>query len=303
SPDGDVIDCILRHQQPGLDHPLLRNHKIQDSPIRPSGIQGRYFFLLFVSVVQHATAYVKGGEYYGAKACMNVWKPHIETPGEFSLSQMWVLSGSFDGSDLNSIEAGWQSDSYGETGCYNLMCSGFIQTNKKIALGAAINPVSSFNGPQYDHHHTRLEAYLTLTNISDSKSITSTATIYKAKHASIITLVAQNASMDPKEGNWWMEFGDGTLVGYWPSNLFTHLSHHATMVEWGGEVVNTQQDGDHTSTQMGSGHFANEGFTKASYFRNLQVEDEYNNLQAIDSLSTLAEDMVQLLQHSELCQC
>jgi hypothetical protein len=27
---------------------------------------------------------------------------------EFSLSQIWVLSGSFDGPDLNSIEAGWQ---------------------------------------------------------------------------------------------------------------------------------------------------------------------------------------------------
>ena len=47
------------------------------------------------------------GEYYGAKATMNVWEPQIQQPNEFSLSQIWILGGSF-ASDLNSIEAGWQ---------------------------------------------------------------------------------------------------------------------------------------------------------------------------------------------------
>lgn len=45
---------------------------------------------------------------YGAKATINVWDPMIEVVNEFSISQIWILSGSFDGSDLNSIEAGWQ---------------------------------------------------------------------------------------------------------------------------------------------------------------------------------------------------
>lgn len=43
-----------------------------------------------------------------------------------------------------------QSDSYQATGCYNLLCAGFIQTNSKIAIGAAISPVSSYAGNQYD---------------------------------------------------------------------------------------------------------------------------------------------------------
>lgn len=43
-----------------------------------------------------------------------------------------------------------QSDSYQATGCYNLLCSGFIQTNSKIAIGAAISPVSLAAGNQYD---------------------------------------------------------------------------------------------------------------------------------------------------------
>lgn len=87
-----------------------------------------------------------------------------------------------------------------------------------------------------------------------------------------------------------MSFGDNTLVGYWPAELFTHLADHATMVEWGGEVVNTRANGEHTSTQMGSGHFANDGFGKASYFRNLEIVDADNSLSSVEYISTLAEN-------------
>lgn len=43
-----------------------------------------------------------------------------------------------------------QTDAYQATGCYNLLCSGFVQTNNKIAVGAAISPRSSYNGRQFD---------------------------------------------------------------------------------------------------------------------------------------------------------
>lgn len=62
-------------------------------------------------VVQHAVGYVSGQEYYGAKASINVWAPRVANQYEFSLSQMWVISGSF-GNDLNTIEAGWQVPIY-----------------------------------------------------------------------------------------------------------------------------------------------------------------------------------------------
>ncbi|CAK7341233.1 unnamed protein product [Dovyalis caffra] len=342
SPDGDIIDCVHKRKQPALDHPLLKNHKIQrkpserprvkmlkkddekrtkksnveegvrDSwqmwhrngtrcpkgtvPIRRSTVhdvlRSKSLFHFGKKQVQrstslarrtdapdvvsgngheHAIAYTGSSqEVYGAKATINVWDPSIQVVNEFSLSQIWVLSGSFDGPDLNSIEAGWQvspelygdsrprlftywtSDSYQATGCYNLLCSGFVQTNSRIAIGAAISPVSSYTSNQYD----------------------------------ISILIWK----DPKLGNWWMSFGDNTLVGYWPAELFTHLANHATMVEWGGEVVNSRANGEHTSTQMGSGHFAEDGFGKASYFRNLEIVDSDNSLSSVQSISTLAEN-------------
>ncbi|CAL0311321.1 unnamed protein product [Lupinus luteus] len=335
SPDGDLIDCVHKRKQPALDHPLLKNHKIQRVPTKiPKGVNMKkngmeegvsddvawqmwhkngtrcpkgtvpirrssvhdvlrakslYHFgkkqqrfplnrhndaapdVVSGNGHEHAIGYTGSSEeVYGAKATINVWNPSIQVVNEFSLSQIWILSGSFDGSDLNSIEAGWQvspelygdsrprlftywtSDSYQATGCYNLLCAGFIQTNSRIAIGAAISPISSFDANQYD-----------------------------------ITILIWK---DPKVGNWWMSYSDNTLIGYWPAELFTHLADHATMVEWGGEVVNTRADGQHTSTQMGSGHFADEGFGKASYFRNLEIVDTDNSLSSVHNILTLAEN-------------
>ncbi|KAF8670711.1 hypothetical protein HU200_050373 [Digitaria exilis] len=313
SPDGDLIDCVAAHLQPAFDHPRLRGQRPLDPPpVRPSGHHRRpnnpndttadagvqlwaaasgeacpegsvpirrttEADVLRASSVrrfgrappsrvrrdsvagghEHAVGYVAGDEYYGAKASINVWAPKVSTASEFSLSQIWVIAGSF-GNDLNTIEAGWQvspqlygdnsprfftywtTDAYQTTGCYNLLCSGFIQTNSRIAMGAAISPTSAYNAGQFD-----------------------------------ISLLVWK---DPNHGNWWLEFGSGELVGYWPSLLFSHLASHASMVQFGGEVVNTRESGSHTATQMGSGHFAGEGFGRASYFRNLEVVDWDNSL-------------------------
>eukprot|EP00250_Pteridium_aquilinum_P007115 c16903_g1_i1 orf=286-1593(-) len=356
SPDGDMIDCILISQQPALDHPLLKDHKIQMQPeyyVEPmreedvvekeeaqerrvgfarwrfgnkprgklatkkqpmnSGHQlwhqvgsscpegtipirrtteqdllrtksgmhnyGRKFHpppkptaipaaTIDETGHQHAIGYVQGGSYYGAKANINVWNPSIQVSNEFSLSQIWMLGGSFN-NDLNSIEAGWQvspdlygdnntrlfiywtSDSYKATGCYNLLCSGFVQVSNDIAMGATIAPISSYDNHQYD-----------------------------------ITILIWK---DPKEGNWWMQFGNKYILGYWPAALFTSLSKSASMVEWGGEVVNSQPSDEHTATQMGSGHFPSEGFGRSSYFSHLLIVDSNNNLVSSGNVNTFAE--------------
>ncbi|WCJ19048.1 hypothetical protein M5689_001359 [Euphorbia peplus] len=329
SPDGDIIDCVHISHQPAFDHPSLRNHTIQMRPnfhpegvlreskvssnsgkkpikqlwhlkgkcpkgtipvrrvkeedvVRASSVEmfGRKKHvgipqpssaepdLVAQNGHQHAIVYVEGEKYYGAKATLNVWEPNIQQPNEFSLSQIWILGGSF-GEDLNSIEAGWQvspdlygdnrsrlftywtSDAYQATGCYNLLCSGFIQMNNEIAMGASIFPVSTFGGSQYD-----------------------------------ISLLVWK---DPKEGNWWIQFGDGAVLGYWPASLFSYLVESATMIEWGGEVVNSQSDGQHTTTQMGSGHFPGEGFGKSGYFKNIQVVDGSNNLRIPKDINTFTE--------------
>ena len=77
-----------------------------------------------------------------------------------------------------------------------------------------------------------------------------------------------------------MTIADRFDLGYWPSSLFPLLSDSAEAVKWGGEVINLHKGGQHTTTQMGSGHFAEEGPNKASFFKNLNVIDGKKLLRA-----------------------
>uniref|UniRef100_M4DDE9 Neprosin PEP catalytic domain-containing protein n=1 Tax=Brassica campestris TaxID=3711 RepID=M4DDE9_BRACM len=84
---------------------------------------------------------------------------------------------------------------------------------------------------------------------------------------------------DPKTGNWWLQLNDQELIGYWPKEIFTNLADEgASVIEWGGEVVNKKKDGQHTTTEMGSGHFPSEGFGKASSFEVIKIIDMNNGL-------------------------
>uniref|UniRef100_A0A0E0C3G6 Neprosin PEP catalytic domain-containing protein n=1 Tax=Oryza meridionalis TaxID=40149 RepID=A0A0E0C3G6_9ORYZ len=121
-----------------------------------------------ILIHRYGVAYATGdAKYYGTKVTINVWKPKIATSGDFSLAQLWITAGSYANKDLNTIEAGWQvypamyrddktrlfiywtHDAYNRTGCYNLACSGFIQTNPQFVIGGSISPVSIYGGTQY----------------------------------------------------------------------------------------------------------------------------------------------------------
>ncbi|KAH0880318.1 hypothetical protein HID58_067712 [Brassica napus] len=46
------------------------------------------------------------GKYFGTKFAVNMWKPEVQVPNEFSLAQTWLVSGV--GTTRNTIEAGLQ---------------------------------------------------------------------------------------------------------------------------------------------------------------------------------------------------
>ncbi|XP_028082214.1 uncharacterized protein LOC114283553 [Camellia sinensis] len=240
SEDGDVIDCVDIYKQPAFDHPLIKH-------------------------LQYAFVSESGSTYYGAHASFNVWNPKTEA-NEFSLSQIWVLS---EVTTLNTIEAGWMvypgryldnqtrffiywtSDNYQSTGCYDLGCPGFVQTNHKFAIGSTITPVSTYNGKTFD----------------------------------ISILIFK----DNNSGNWWLQLQD-VVLGYWPGSIFTGLAESSTTVEWGGEIINSRSAQHHTTTQMGSGHFPFERYGKSSFFYNLKVIDNSNTQQDPASLQPYVTD-------------
>ncbi|KAL5697679.1 hypothetical protein ACHQM5_028799 [Ranunculus cassubicifolius] len=296
---GDIVDCIPIYKQPAFDHPLLQGHKIQMRPsiypdlvesifstsyaeqierntTRPSCPDGtvpilrtkkqdlllamtmknygkRNYNISLYSTNGHESAAVvsKGApnEFHGAKAQINTWDVHVE-PDEFSASKITILGD--ESLESSSIQAGWivhpgifndnrprlytywTGDGFGNTGCFNIMCPGFVQVSTEIYLGSYLNPLSEFGGPQREID----------------------IQVYK----------------DPKYEQWWLVFAN-KLVGYWPTLIFKNFQS-ASIVEWGGEVLNKGNGGHHTRTQMGSGRYANEGYGMSSYFRNILVIDE-----------------------------
>lgn len=181
----------------------------------------------------------------GGHSFINLWDPAIGAHQVFSLSQHWYVGGS--GAGLQTAEVGWQvypakygntkpvffiywtADDYNKTGNYNLDASAFVQTSHNWTIGGTISPISVYGGAQYE---IQVAFYL-----------------YK--------------------GNWWL-YVQGTdashAIGYYPTSLYKGgaMASHAAEIDYGGETVGTT-----SFPGMGSGHFANQGWQKACFQRDI----------------------------------
>lgn len=183
----------------------------------------------------------------GGHSRINIWQPTIGPGQVFSLSQHWYVGSSAAGA-TQTVEVGlqvypakynraqptffiyWTADNYNKTGCYNLDCSAFVQTNKNWAIGGAVGPNSVYGGAQYE---LEIAAYLS-------------------------------------GGHWWIYVNGtagSNAIGYYPASQYGtgSLATHANLIDYGGEVVGTN-----TFPGMGSSHFAAEGWTKACFQRQVQ---------------------------------
>ncbi|KAK8343129.1 hypothetical protein E1A91_A08G277100v1 [Gossypium mustelinum] len=217
-----------------------------------------------------ATLVTVGYNYIGAKADINVWTPNVEAQDEYTTAQIWLKAG--PGDNFESIESGWivnpqlygdkrtrlfahwTKDSYKTTGCFDMTCSGFVQTSSQYLLGGSIEPVSTEFGQQY---------YLTVG-------------IY----------------MDPNTANWWLKIGKDIPVGYWPaSTLLFYLNHSSTLVEWGGQVYSSNvKKKPHTKTGMGSGQFASGLRGNACSMDNIAIVDFSMQLKYPQWVGTWADE-------------
>ncbi|KAL4600818.1 hypothetical protein ACB092_11G227400 [Castanea dentata] len=298
SPNRDIIDCVDIKNQPAFDHPLLKNHTIQMRPsfypegllfkesnnvssnskpkiTQPWHLNGRCpegtipirrtkeEDLLRASsvanygrkkydIIPNDDIDYSTHEFLVCSACRarryvlwnecRQWNPQVQEQNEFSLAQFWISGVDNNGVYYHLFQdystrlfTFWTNNGY-QSGCYNLECPGFVQTDNQIALGTSFTAYSDYGGAQSSLNYF----------------------VFK----------------DNVHGHWWLQLADTYLVGYWPSSLFSVLSNSATRVSWGGEVINKNIGGQHTTTQMGSGHLAEEGPTRASHFQNLKVIDD-----------------------------
>ncbi|WOK96888.1 hypothetical protein Cni_G05596 [Canna indica] len=207
---------------------------------------------------QHAHCVLVGGDfqYNGLKANLNIWNPLVEYDDEFTTSQIWLKNG--NDSSFDSIEAGWTvnpslygdrrtrffvywtADSGRTTGCFNLLCSGFVQTTPLLALGS---------------------------------SFINTSMYYSAQFQMSLTI-----EKDAYDQNWWLTYGDNLKVGYWPHSLFNMLEEVASQAWFGGDVYSPRlRIKPHTETDMGSGMFSSFHWSVASWISNPSLKDYNTN--------------------------
>jgi hypothetical protein len=196
---------------------------------------------------------------WGFQSFINIWDPSVQASGEHSISQIWVANNCCN-SNQETAETGWTvdplkfgddnthffiywtDDNYQSTGCYDLDCTGFVQTNNSVTPGVYFSTVSSAGGTQYD------------AELSWEKSSSTS--------------------------NWWLLWEGSTWLGYYPTSLYTHgMATQASFTAYGGEVYNSEPGGQHTSTQMGSGQFASAGWQYAAHQRHLQyINTSYSTI-------------------------
>ncbi|XP_077214147.1 protein neprosin-like [Tasmannia lanceolata] len=174
-----------------------------------------------------------GDAVFGSRAVLNTWQPNIlgnqsssslvilrdASPPEQtrSIHAGWVVSSALYHNFLPHLSTAWTNDNHQKTGCYDVLCPGFVQISRDLPLGIGVSPTSIYDGTQY---------YIILT-------------VYK----------------DPLSEAWWLLYGDEKKkVGYWPKVLFNStFADHADVVQWGGIVYNA---GVLPWPEMGSGHNA-----------------------------------------------
>ncbi|KAF3786543.1 hypothetical protein EJ110_NYTH20783 [Nymphaea thermarum] len=89
------------------------------------------------------------------------------------------------------------------------------------------------------------------------------SSIIDGDHMELEIVILQDEDQD------WVLFVDDTMIGFWPKS--NYRARYANKISWGGEIINKQTRGRHTSTQMGNGHFSSKPIGKVAYIRKMAL--------------------------------
>lgn len=197
---------------------------------------------------------------FGGEGNLSAFDPYTESSDDFSLMQIGLSNN--DTGRKQTVEGGWQEfqDEYGDwvphlftyyttngysddgdnKGGYNQDVDGWVQYDGSIYPGATSSPNSTPGGSQY---------------------------IMQIKYQWY-------------ESNWWFRV-NGHWIGYYPGSLFmgnqsvfSTLGDHADHIAFWGEVYDSDDVDGRTTTDMGSGYWAEDGWTWSAYQSNLLVQTD-----------------------------
>uniref|UniRef100_A0A0E0HNS7 Neprosin PEP catalytic domain-containing protein n=1 Tax=Oryza nivara TaxID=4536 RepID=A0A0E0HNS7_ORYNI len=234
--DGDVYDCIDINRQPAFNHPLLKDHKIQ---LKPNS------FPVGIDV-ENPFMYPISEAQLPTAECPTGTIPILCNNRQENISTK----------STDAIGTSQQQE-----------VAGIKYFDDIYGTQAAINIYE----PMVKHHWDLSGSWIQIENGPDVIGAGS----WVSPSFSGDSFARFHISWDPKTENWWLVYGEEkTAIGYWPSSQFSYMKEMASKALWGGYVQGPTASED--SPQMGSGHFASEGYGKAAFVRDIQVVNEDN---------------------------
>ncbi|KAJ8438023.1 hypothetical protein Cgig2_030004 [Carnegiea gigantea] len=220
-PSGTVP--IRRTQQEDL---IRANLAFRRNPPMPSALASVFTPTQGIHHAGISTPEGTTDQYLGARLVLTVHNLTMMIPEQISTASARVGTGV--DAPFTSIEFGWTADGFQKTGCFNMLCPGFVQVSQYGILGEEITDFTEYG---------KELKYLYFAIAKDPK-----------------TLDWWLIQSVPQEANLW--------VGYWPKELFPNSFEFASNVQIGGRVFNPSLEP--AKTPMGSGHFVPGDFLRTA---------------------------------------
>ncbi|EOA33263.1 hypothetical protein CARUB_v10022287mg [Capsella rubella] len=292
-----IYDCIDIYKQPGLDHPLLKDHTIQ---MKPS-----------VSRLELKNQTLNNKTYKTKMRCPDGTVPILKTSKEYiNNTQLFTekyfhpLSGDSPGTHIAGIRS--REDIYRgveawfslhnlkverDQASYSQIYIGSGSNNQVnfIQAGWMINPSLVGDTKHWSYGYWKgkdgKECYNTA--CPGFVQISREVPIAQPLDQPWEVLLHYSIHQDKQSGNWWLTKlipkVPNINIGYWPKELFNLMDNGANMVRVGG-VVQASRKG--LSPPMGNSLFPNKDSRESAHFTNIKVMDINYEQRGIDFFST-----------------
>ncbi|KAL5786873.1 hypothetical protein ACOSP7_003822 [Xanthoceras sorbifolium] len=289
--EGDIIDCIDINKQPALDHPLLKNHKIQMRPTSyPTGFGSDMESSEAATEKKHlkyecplGTVPIPRTTKEGLLKSKALSKQFINDMHNDHLVLVilkerpdYKYHGVMGKMSIHNITVG--EDQSSSTNIW--VGNGPPDQVNYIAAGLMMSPMTNGDSlPRMFTYWTGDGAQRTGCFNMDCKGFVQVHKIFAPKYLFPPPYAVYGGQMidhnfqllqDKETKNWWLVLELKTPVGYFPKELFPYLSEGAGVVEWGA-VAKTGKNG--ISPPMGNGYKPNRVFDQSSYFRRIRFVD------------------------------
>ncbi|KAF8093696.1 hypothetical protein N665_0380s0016 [Sinapis alba] len=280
-----TYDCIDIYKQPGLNHPLLKTHKIQTKPSlsRPE--------LKMRTGKNETSSKNKIGCPNGTVPILRSTKEFITNSKMFAKKHFHLLSADSPGTHIAGVRSssgpfrgvkayfsgyklnvGKDQVSYGQI----YVGSGSGNQVNYISAGWIINP--GLYGDQrvwtFGFWKGKDGTGCYNTACSGFVQVSKTVPIVQPNDLKpgVPGYLYYSIHQDKNTGNWWitqfLQHAPSVDIGYWPKELFNLLDNGANMAGVGG-VVQASRSG--SSPPMGNGNFPNGDRHKSAIFTNIEV--------------------------------